>query len=1206
MWRVILRISVLVSVCLILYTQSEGEGNGRKKRAVINSNSNTWDKCIIPYVHEGTYNADIQNSNIGFALQLFHKYTGFRFYQYSATDTYGDNSQWGLTHTSYANVLAGNGCFSKFGRRNGATNVTPCKGVCIVFCFICPCMHQQRINGEKASFSQPKGSTNLFAHYNTFNLFDFNSTVYDPSSTMHYGPKWFNKNEGDVLSLLDERDDAYLLSNDNWYYDFKEAQKFSGCLAEFDCSNAPTCQNDGYRSIVNGVCTCMCPRGLAPQTGCTTQATIEKTSYPSGEYSLLMPPGVTCPSGFESGSMTLYPKAGVLHDQTQSPGSYLHLSPGYTAGQLVHNVCTRTNPSGTYEWPAGEYCILRYNGNCPTGFFDASITMFGENAATVIGTVPDGIHTTTFEYKLCCRDDYHVKEEIDLPIPDTFVLYKLGSECQRVKDRYVVESWYTFHSMNAATRTDNSPKLKNGGGKHYYTRYCVYFPLNNDNCGNNLITLDSSTTTAEIISPGFSSGSYSPLQNCIWHVKAPEGTTIQLDFTEFEVSSPNSHVCSSYIVVKNWLPGLKRGRVICGHDYKKTIWSKFNTLSVEFVSGPDQESYKGFKLNVKLIQAEDKCYIGDGSNGRYTGTVGYSHDFKPCLPWSKVAHCLYNSFTSTAFTDHLDSNYCRTTGYAKLPWCYVEPDCETRPCDACMTGACFDRYTDCAAQIAANSNYCSDNVFGEAQRRCMSSCGFCTNHQPKATVGSGTITCGTPEAIEGISATPVQSTYAIGETVDYTCGANGRTMKRTCTSEGTWTELSMVCGACPEGWSVYNKRCYKWLGIYDVHTVSQAETVCAAMSATLPKILDQGTNDFIQKLVDVYQWDGAETWIGLRKYSGIRKWPNNEELSWSNWDTNQPSNKACTYMKPTGEWRAIGCGSSTLGHVVCEIDLSDADVAATCNDRRQNCNDFLSENPTVCEQYGDFAWHFCRKSCARGVCSTGTVCSDLGNLGTTGSIKHPSSSEPIPVGNYVEYSCSTGYYHTAGDLKRICQLDGTLSGTLPTCSDAANTNRVVLNPDSVIRRRYNFNVDKTILTANINFTKIDIPGTITEWHFYSNIVGTVAFVVLRETTTDTFTVVGKNVMSPTINDGKVVFKVPVNEQITVQSGDRIGIYHEQHEISFTKCSDGDMPENSGWLKSPTKTTADSITVSESLTFSSVSLATTCRIYSLHVVINPSA
>lgn len=47
-----------------------------------------------------------------------------------------------------------------------------------------------------------------------------------------------------------------------------------------------------------------------------------------------------------------------------------------------------------------------------------------------------------------------------------------------------------------------------------------------------------------------------------------------------------------------------------------------------------------------LTTDNDKCYIGDGSGGKYLGKVDYSQDFTPCLPWNEVSHCPYNSFES--------------------------------------------------------------------------------------------------------------------------------------------------------------------------------------------------------------------------------------------------------------------------------------------------------------------------------------------------------------------------------------------------------------------------------------------------------------------------------------------------------------------------------------------------------------------------------
>lgn len=51
------------------------------------------------------------------------------------------------------------------------------------------------------------------------------------------------------------------------------------------------------------------------------------------------------------------------------------------------------------------------------------------------GELPDGEHDQLYEYYFCCRSDFHYKEEIELPLVDTFILYRSGSGCQKVKGK---------------------------------------------------------------------------------------------------------------------------------------------------------------------------------------------------------------------------------------------------------------------------------------------------------------------------------------------------------------------------------------------------------------------------------------------------------------------------------------------------------------------------------------------------------------------------------------------------------------------------------------------------------------------------------------------------------------------------------------------------------------------------------------------------
>lgn len=44
----------------------------------------------------------------------------------------------------------------------------------------------------------------------------------------------------------------------------------------------------------------------------------------------------------------------------------------------------------------------------------------------------------------------------------------------------------------------------------------------------------------------------------------------------------------------------------------------------------------------------------------------------------------------------------------------------------------------------------------------------------------------------------------------------------------------------------------------------------------------------------------------------------------------------------------------------------DGSSVNACEDGSNECETFLANNPTACEEHADFAWHKCRRSCARG------------------------------------------------------------------------------------------------------------------------------------------------------------------------------------------------------------------------------------------------
>ena len=57
----------------------------------------------------------------------------------------------------------------------------------------------------------------------------------------------------------------------------------------------------------------------------------------------------------------------------------------------------------------------------------------------------------------------------------------------------------------------------------------------------------------------------------------------------------------------------------------------------------------------------------------------------------------------------------------------------------------------------------------------------------------------------------------------------------------------------------------------------------------------------------------------------------------------------------------------------------------------------------------------------------------------TCTVQTVTNATPVPASSVdydsnVTYTCVDGYSHTAGDLTRICNSDGSLTGTTPVCT----------------------------------------------------------------------------------------------------------------------------------------------------------------------------
>ncbi|XP_023933559.1 macrophage mannose receptor 1-like [Lingula anatina] len=110
---------------------------------------------------------------------------------------------------------------------------------------------------------------------------------------------------------------------------------------------------------------------------------------------------------------------------------------------------------------------------------------------------------------------------------------------------------------------------------------------------------------------------------------------------------------------------------------------------------------------------------------------------------------------------------------------------------------------------------------------------------------------------------------------------------------GTMPQTSLIPGHCPVGFEGVGNRCYKFVGVKesDRKNYTDAKAACAAMGKTV--FLASITNSFEQAFVTSRVQDtDVNYWIGLSDYDRQHffRWLTNEDLTYTNWDTNEPTN----------------------------------------------------------------------------------------------------------------------------------------------------------------------------------------------------------------------------------------------------------------------------------------------------------------------------
>ncbi|XP_041365770.1 uncharacterized protein LOC121380846 [Gigantopelta aegis] len=675
--------------------------NIRKKRLAIMGHR--WPKAIVPYSFADSM-TDTTKADVLSVMAFYEKNTCVKYVPN------GDRAKYNLDHWGYLYYQRLSSCWSVIGNSNKKQTISCCGRT--------PCIHEnahalglfhEQQNNEREGFIRIEWQNIQPSHM--YNFMQMSSNVvtfpYDFSSMMHYSVTSFSKNKKPTITRLIESPE--FIVGGKYFYMLQQISEISSCRTVGKCEDIP-CENDGYVTVKRGKCACVCPDGLEPSTGCTTPKMTEHIpEWPPGTFALLKT-SASCPPDFKEGSVKME------GDGTNKVSPGLHLAGDFTAKTQEYQFCVQDQSSQSeFKWEAGNYCINKVGDSCPEGFTSGEITVSGMKggANSHSGTVPGGMFgdDTTFNY--CCRQDGITYDPILLPTEHSFAMYPAFEGCQEVEGMYSHAEYYLFDAT-AVKKSGMVPGHKIESNNKLTMRICYYMPIKYD-CGG-VVDLTSSSPTHSFTSPGYGDVYPNGVQ-CTWLFKGPKESKMVLDFEEFDVDK-GAGGCSDYVEIRNMRvghPGLK----YCGKYFGRSILGTWNTVAVVFRTD-DQGQAKGFKATVKMIPWKDLSYNIADKGASYNGKINYTISSEKCQNWRDMAMCRHSSIAPQDLGDRLVDNYCRNPGHGFQPWCYVQKtDCKRNYCDVSGIGRIFDSNDDCAKQLKANPDLCSDNVLVMG---CMRTC----------------------------------------------------------------------------------------------------------------------------------------------------------------------------------------------------------------------------------------------------------------------------------------------------------------------------------------------------------------------------------------------------------------------------------------------------------------------------------------------------
>ncbi|KAK3780499.1 hypothetical protein RRG08_045162 [Elysia crispata] len=524
------------------------------------------------------------------------------------------------------------------------------------------------------------------------------------------------------------------------------------------------CESDGYLTFVNGRCTCVCPPGLDPSTGCRsvfTPASTKREYYPSGDYALpLLNSSDDCPSReFEKKSITLY------FNKTISKRTY----------RLFYCVHTRRGKPNI-QWPLGYYCIFKTARRCPRAGFQRFRTRYTYTADA------DASKTKLKRLVICCKSSGFAVDEIWLPFgsPFTLIQNRKGG-CRPVKGMYLNHNEIPYR----VERKTSSERKK----KSRYTlklrkkniTLCSYRPASTD-CGG-VFQLNKASP-----SYSFNFSNKKEIVQCTWFFKGSgQGARFVLDIDDIAIEHVSAkRKCTQYSTRVNKLeiryqrPG-EPGISVCS-SFPNSIIGEYHTLVLRLVTVGRQ--WANLTATVRVIEEDDLCYRL------------IDNDFEPCLPWSETTECRVHMFNDRLFLSRdLEGNKCRNpTALLRIkPWCYTDKkDCKWNYCDVCLLGRLYDTRRDC---------YKTGSAMDCPIHGCAKTCSHVLPTVDRSRK-FGQIKCDRPtdrfpKTEIDFRASASTETYDVGETIKYKCQKNflqyNRHSRRMCLLNGQWSSMGPVC-----------------------------------------------------------------------------------------------------------------------------------------------------------------------------------------------------------------------------------------------------------------------------------------------------------------------------------------------------------------------------------------------------------------------------